>query len=365
MSIKILAFLSVYLSQFIVFGACLPQAAESYYTVKDYEVPYFHVESLCLDQDSFVQLVDQVNEKTRDRAFHIEVPNELYSENIGKLRAAEFFHYCDYPERNASLWCRTNCSGIPLVATHTFGARCIIYYKENSEYYFLLIKDKYGFKDYEVPGGSVQVDDKDIIEAFEKGHYKTANVDYRSPEEGALSEVMEEAGFDLTKYGYGLSAGDKKPLVIAQIYSKNTRPWQGIHSVNDCRQYLLFQVSPNKDPLKKQDHEVMDVRWASYTEIVNDQIDSPIGIHKTTDNIKRIVERVVAADKYKESRRELITINKKLQELITSGSTNTNELKQLLNKQLELEKVKTELESKLRQNYSRSNNSYTTYFTPF
>ncbi len=361
--VGIFVMLGVALAGFRVFGGCLLGPVESYYTIKEYGSPYFHAESLFLDEDSFVELVDKVNGKTIDRAFLIEVPNSLYSENVGKLRAAQFFHYFDYPENDASVWCRTNGSGIPLFASHTFGARSVVYYKEGAEYFFLLVKDKYGFKDYEVPGGYVQPDDREIVEAFEKGCHKMANLDYRSPEETAISEVLEETGFDLKKYGYGSEI--KKPLFIAQIYTKNTCPWRGIHSVNDCCQYLLFEVSPNKDLLKKQDHEIADVRWASYTEIINNEIDSPIGVRSTTDNVKILVQRVVAADKYKEVRRQLNSVNEQLQELISVENIDIAEVTRLVQEQLDLEKLKKQLEIKLKQSCLKNEKGETRYFTPF
>lgn len=306
--------------------------------------------------------MDKVNQKTHDRPFLIEIPNRLYSENVAKLRAARFFHFFDYPEHDSSVWCRTNGSGIPLAASHTFGARGLVYYKKNSEYYFLLVKDKYGYKGYEAPGGYVQPDDKDIIEAFENGIYKTELLDYRSPEEAAISEVFEEAGFDLTKYGYGL-VGGKKSLIIAEVYTKNTNPGEGIHRVNNCCQYLLFEVTPNKDPLKKQDHEILDVRWASYTEIINDQIPSPIDIHSATDNMKILIERVVAADKYKDTSSQLVAVNKKLQELIATNNVDLEEIKNLIKEQMELEALKSGLETKLKQAHARIGKKDITYFS--
>lgn len=360
---KIITLLSLLLFSIAAFGTCLEKPIESYYTVKDYGAPHFHPECLCLDQASFVQLIEDVNQKTKDRAFHIEVPNALYSENIAKLRAAQFFHYFDRPEYDSSIWCRTNGSGIPLVASHTFGARSIVYYKEDSKYFFLIVKDKYGANEYQEPGGYVQPDDKDIVEAFEKGRYKTVNLDYRSPEEAAINEVLEETGFDLTKYGYGFE-GTKAPLTIGQIYTKNTRPEHGIHSVNNCCQFLLFQVTPNKDPLKKQDHEILDVRWASYEEIINNKINSPIGIHSTTDNFKILVQRVVAADKYKETRDQLTAINKTIQELLSSNDTDIDRIKKLAQEKLNLEKLKGELEVKIRQICSQADKKNIIYFTP-
>lgn len=363
-NVGIFIILSIIFSGFQVFGSCLSEPVESYYTVKDYGSAHFRSDSLFLDEELFVELIEKVNEKMRDRAFLIEVPNDLYSENVAKLRAAQFFHYFDYPEQNASVWCRTNGSGIPLVASHTFGARSLVYYKENAEYFFLLVKDKYGFRDYEVPGGYVQPDDREIVKAFEGGCYKMANLDYRSPEEAAISEVLEETGFDLAKYGYGVG-GSNTPLIIAQIYTKNTRPGLGIHSVNDCCQYLLFEVTSNNDPLKKQDHEISDVRWASYTEIINDRIDSPIDIHSTTNNIKILVQRIVAADKYRETRRQLSAINRQLQDLISIENIDIEEVKRLVQEQLDLEKLKKQLETKLKQSYENHNGKYARYFAPF
>lgn len=361
--IRTFTILCAFLSSIPVIGDCLTQPIEYYYTVKGFEAPHFHIECLSLDQDTFVELMDKVNQKTHDRAFVIEVPNKLYSENVVKLRAAQFFHYFDYPEHDSSIWCRTNGSGIPLAGSHTFGARGVVYYKENSEYYFLLVKDKYGDKGYEAPGGYVQPSDKEIIEAFEKGIYRTENLNYRSPEEAAISEVFEEANFDLTKYGYGL-VNAKRPLTIADVYTKNTNSDRGIHSINNCCQYLLFEVAPNKDPLKKQDHEILDVRWASYTEIINDQIDSPIDVHSATDNVKILIQRVVAADKYKDVRNQLVTVNRKLQELIPINNIDIEEFKNLIKEQMDLEALKEELEGKLKQAHVRIGKKDIRYFSP-
>lgn len=346
-----------------LYSAPLCQPTESYYTIKAYGCPNFHLNALSLDQHAFLQLINDVHQKTHDRAFLIEVPNDLYSENVEKLRFVGFFHYHDYPEGNSSIWCRTNSSGIPLAASHTLGARSIVYYKKDNEYFFLLVKDKYGYKDYEFPGGYVQPEDSDIIEAFEKGNYSTKNLDYRSPMETGVSEVLEETGFDLQKYGYG-QQGTKKPLTIAQIYTKNTRPSRGIHSVNDCCQYLLFEVTPNNDQLKKQDHEILDVRWASYTDIINNNIASPIGISSVTDTAKALIQRVIAMEKYKETRKQLSTLNQNIQILLCSNNFTTNTLIELVQDQLALYKQSREFERKLGQSNTYINNSYTTYFVP-
>ncbi|PWU06818.1 MAG: hypothetical protein C5B43_01200, partial [Verrucomicrobia bacterium] len=206
----------------VLYGETLDRPIESYYTVKAYGSPHFHIDSLSLEKESFLYLVNEVNKKTKDRAFLIEVPNPLYSESINKLRGAGFFHYHDFPENNASVWCRTNGSGIPLAASHTLGARSVVYYKLDVEYFFLLVKDRYNDL-YEFPGGYVQPDDAEIAEAFENGIYSTHNLDYRSPPEVAINEVCEETGFNLQNYGYG-NCGTKKPLIIGQVYTKNTRP---------------------------------------------------------------------------------------------------------------------------------------------
>lgn len=353
---------SIFLSSVSVFGKCLLGPIEYFYTIEDYDSPRFTIESLSLDEETFVELVDKVSQKTHDRAFLIEVPNSRYSENVSKLRAAQFFHYYDFPENNSSFWCRTNGSGIPLAASHTFGARAIVYYKKGSDYFFLLVKDKYGDKLYEAPGGYVQPGDNDIIDAFEKGNYTVANLNYRSPEEAAIDEVLEETGFDLTQYGYG-SKGNKNPMTIAQVYIKNTRSNHGIHSVNNCCQYLLFEVSPNEDDIRKQDHEILDVRWASYSEIINDQIDSPIGIPSATDNIKRIIKRVVTADEYRSIKKQLKEINIKLQNLILRNDVDINDLKILMREHLSLEAAKEEMEIELKQIHVQIGKKDITYFT--
>lgn len=357
-SIVYLLFLTIKL-----YSVPLSQPIESYYTIKDYDCPNFHLNALSLDQHAFLDLINNVHQKTHDRAFLLEVPNELYSENVGKLRSAGFFHYHDYPERNASIWCRTNGSGIPLSASHTLGARSIVYYKKDNEYFFLLIKDKYGYRDYEFPGGYVQPEDSDIIEAFEKGIYLKPNLDYRSPMETGISEVLEESGFDLQKYGYG-ELGNKKPLTIAQIYSKNTRPSRGIHSVNDCCQILLFKVEPNNDQLKKQDHEILDTRWASYTDIIHNSIASPIGITSVTDTAKALIQRVIAMEKYKETRQQLSAINQKIKTLLDTSNIEKTELIDLVQQQLNLYKESKDFEQKLRQSNTYTHNSHTTYFVP-
>lgn len=336
---------------------------ESYYTIKAYDSPNFHSKALSLGQDAFIQLINDVHQKTHDRAFLIEVPNPLYSDNVGKLRSAGFFHYYDYPENNSSFWCRTNGSGIPLAASHTLGIKSVVYYKQDNEYFFLLIKDRYGNRPYEFPGGYVQPEDSAISQAFEQGIYTTTNLDYRSPEEAGISEVFEETGFNLQNYGYG-QKGTKKSLTIGQVYTKNTRPLLGIHSVNDCCQYLLFQVSPNNDPLQKQDHEILDVRWANYTDIINNNIASPIGITFVTDTAKALVQRVVAMDKYKETRNQLSKINQRIQTLLSSTNIEKTELVELVKEQLGLYKQAREFERKLRQSNTDTNNIYTTYFVP-
>lgn len=341
----------------------LTQPIESFYTVKAYDSPHFHVESLHLDQNAFVELINEVNAKTHDRAFLIEVPNELYSQNVQKLRSAEFFHYYDYPEKNSSVWCRTNRSGIPLVTSHTLGARSIVYYKNNDQYFFLLVKDKYNYNHYEFPGGYVQPDDSSISQAFEKGDYSITNLDYRSPSETGIIEVYEETGFDLHKYGYGQN-GTKEPSIIAQIYTKNTRPSLGIRSPNDCCQYLLFEVLPNNDPLEKSDHEILDVRWASFTDIMSDNIPSPFDTHSVTDNAKTLIERVVAMDQYKEARIQLSNINKNLEAFLCSMTSESNALLPLIQKQLALLKKITHFEQILQQSSTHTNNVHSTYFTP-
>lgn len=341
----------------------LSKPIESYYTLDKYRCPHFQIEALYLDQNSFINLINEVHEKTHDRAFLIEVPNELYSQNVDKLHCAEFFHYCDYPEKNASIWCKTNGSGIPLVASHTFGAKAVVYYKKEGEYFFLLIMDKYGSNGYSFPGGYVQPDDSTIAQAFEKRLYCSSNLNYRSPFETAMSEVFEETHFDLQKYGYSLKEG-KKPKFIGQIYTKNTRPTLGIHSVNDCCQYLLFEVIPNNDPLQKQEHEISDARWVNYSDIINNNILGPLGIQSVKDNVKALVQRVVAMNSYKETRNQLSDINKNIESLIRSEKPNSTLLSREVQKQLDLYKQIRALEQKLKQATSYSENVHTTYFVP-
>lgn len=345
-----------------VFGGCLLDPIESYYTIKDYDSPHFHLESLSLDQETFIELMDRVNQKTRDRAFIIEVPNELYSENVAKLRAARFFHYYDFPEKSASVWCRTNGSGVPLAASHTFGARGLVYYKNDSDYFFLLVKDKYGNNGYEAPGGYVQPKDDDIIEYFEKGYIKTTNIDYRSPKEAVIDEIFEETGFDVTKYGYD-PEGRKEPFLLAQVYTKNTRPGYGIHSVNNCCQYFLFKVTPNEDNLKKQEHEILDVRWVSYNDIIKDKIDSPINIESSTSNVKKLVQRIVSAEMYADIKTQLDNINKEIWE--NTNDVSIEKIKTLIKQQQDLETIKKDLEFSLHQEHTESSKKRTIYFALF
>lgn len=347
--------------------ASLPQPVENYYSIKDYGAPHFHPESLSLDTEAFIELVNQVNEKTKDRAFLIEVPNELYSENIQKLRAAQFFHYHDFPEHNSSIWCRTNGSGIPLAGSHTFGARAVVYYKDGPELYFLLVKDKY-IKHYEFPGGYIQPEDQIIINNFEQGLYTTPNLDYRSPTETAISETLEETGFNLENYNYG-PQGSKKPLTIAQVYTKNTRPDRGIHSLNDACQYLLFKVQPNNDPLQKQEHEIEDTLWASYTQIINNQIPSPTHTHSVNNNTLQIIQRIMAGEQYKENRQQLHEIDQEIETLLCNpeikSDSHFNTLLTLTTKRNELTKQQKNLERKLKQSHTQNEKQSFTYYTPF
>lgn len=353
----------IFFSIIALSAAPLSQPLESYYTIKAYDSPNFHPEALSLDQCAFLHLINKVHQKTHDRAFLIEVPNQLYSENVGKLRSAGFFHYHDYPENNSSFWCRTNGSGIPLAASHTLGIKSIVYYKQDNEYYFLLIKDRYGNKSYEFPGGYVQPEDSEIAQAFEQGIYISTNLDYRSPQEAGISEVFEETGFNLQKYGYGQNS-IKIPLTIGQVYTKNTRPLRGIHSVNDCCQYLLFEVMPNNDPLQKQAHEILDVCWAKYTDIINNNIPSSLGITFVTDTAKALIQRVVLMSKYKEIRKQLSMINQKIKTLLSSTNFEKTQLIELVQEQLNLYKQSREFERKLIQSNNYANNVYTTYFVP-
>src|SRR3954454_595633 len=100
---------------------------EDYYNVeKSYGNPHFNSEVFKLSGEKFVKLISNVAGKFQKKALFVEVPDSLYSASISNLKTAGFFQYYSYPERDATVWCKTNASGVPLATTHTYGAKAVV-----------------------------------------------------------------------------------------------------------------------------------------------------------------------------------------------------------------------------------------------
>lgn len=291
-------------------------AADSDYYRTDnvYKNPHLNLEALRLPDAEFLALIKRVEkDPALDRkALFLQVPDELYSGSISKLQSAGFFLYHSFPEENSTVWCKTNGSGAPLAFTHTYGSRAVTYYEKTGEYYFLLIKDRFGPQAMQFPGGYVQPTDEAIAAAFESR--QSTEIKYRAPQEVAINEVLEETGFDLKKYGYGLT---RQSVTIAQMYAENTRPERGIHSPNDHCTFLAFRVEPNTDSLTPQVHEIESVSWVKATDILTDKIEGEY--NKATPLTKEIVKRIVDSENYMEklytqgvSKEELIKLAREL-----------------------------------------------------
>ena len=268
---------------------------EDYYDDNNsFKNPHFNLKSLSLKTEEFVSLVTSVNTAKPNKAFFVELPDIVYSENVEKLKAAGFSHYYTFHEKDTSVWFKPNNSGAPLASTHTYGSRGVVYYEDSKgEFFFLLSKDQFGPPAFQFPGGYVQPTDKEIALKLEEKKY--GPLDYRERKEVAVNEVLEETGFDLTKYGYGIN-GKVSPIIVAEMYGKNTRKERGMNSPNDHCSFFAFQVSPNSDSLHSQVVEIVDTLFASATDILADKINSSTKVNIATGLTKDIVERVVMSE---------------------------------------------------------------------
>ena len=252
------------------------------YEIKDYGNPHIDPSIFDLPENTVLSFINEIKERYPHKALHTTISPEILSFVYPLLVKYGFFHY--YTKVNGrSVWIITNNSGIPLASTHTFGSRGVPYYISNGEFYFLMVVDRFGPKSFMFPGGYVQPEDSDIVETMEKRIKDVMS--YRNPEDVAISEVLEETGFDIRQFG-------SKPILVGKMYTEDTKPDRGALSPNDACDVYAFQVTENNQILKEQSNEILAVQWVNSKDALSGSI--PHDAYKTATEIsKLVVERIV------------------------------------------------------------------------